>query len=427
MKPFTAILIGTVWPEPRSSAAGFRDQNLLEMLRMRPGARIILASPSKENDFAQEWLTDGYEIVPIEANDSGFDAWIAEVCPDLVIFDRFIMEEQFGWRVREQCPAALRVVDNQDLHFLRRGRMAGLEVDDECLLREIASYLRSDLTLVISHYEFDLLKGKYDIPDRYLMHLPFTYENPAERVQGLKAFGERSGFMMIGNFRHQPNLDAFYYLKNEVWPEIRKLKPDAKIDIFGAYPPKDISQCHSPQDGFFVRGPVEDHHAQFQSHRVSLAPLRIGAGIKGKISDSWFNGTPVITTSIGAEGMVECDSDFPGIIANDSQTFAENAVGVYENDRLWSIYSSSGLRILKSEYGFKKHAQRFWERIEFHRMNIDKLRKEGLMGRILWHSRQQSTKYFSKWIEAKNANVELSDISPNGNLTSDNCKSDLNL
>src|SRR6185437_9590273 len=123
---------------------------------------------------------------------------------------------------------------------------------------------------------------------------------PLERDLG---FSGRNGFCSIGNFRHPPNFDALVWLKSELWPAIRRELPGAVMSCYGAYPTPQAKVLESPADGFWIRGPVDDAVAMLSRHRVALAPLRFGAGIKGKILDSWQAGLPVVTTPIGAEGM----------------------------------------------------------------------------------------------------------------------------
>ena len=161
----TLIVIGYVWPEPDSSAAGMRMMQLLTLYR-EASYRVIFASPADFSSHAINLDDHGIESVTIQLNCSSFDEWVAKQAPDVVMFDRFMMEEQFGWRVEEQCPSALRILDMEDVHCLRDARhkaiKAGRELhpDDwhsDIAYREIAAILRCDLSLVISEYEMQWL------------------------------------------------------------------------------------------------------------------------------------------------------------------------------------------------------------------------------------------------------------------------------
>ena len=161
------LIIGYVWVEPKSSAAGSRMLQLIELFT-KNGYKITFASPAQKNEKAIELSELGVEEVAIELNNTSFDDFISELNPNIVLFDRFMMEEQFGWRVAENCPNALRILDTEDLHFLRKTRHQQLKKGEvfstDALLnstdakREIAAILRCDLSLIISSYEMKLLK-----------------------------------------------------------------------------------------------------------------------------------------------------------------------------------------------------------------------------------------------------------------------------
>ena len=134
------------------------------------------------------------------------------------------MEEQFGWRVQEQCPNAITILDTEDLHSLRKKRKAELNSkpsskNDELELRELASIYRSDLSLIISKFEVDYLLEK-GIPYSQLLYVPFMEDS----IKGNKfvKVGDRMHFITIGSFLHDPNVDGLRYLKKSIWPLIRK-------------------------------------------------------------------------------------------------------------------------------------------------------------------------------------------------------------
>ena len=115
------LCIGFVYPEPKSSAAGSRILQLLKCF-LAANYRIIFASTAKISKHSFDLNFIGIETVEIQLNDSKFDDYVKTLCPSVVLFDRFMTEEQFGWRISEHCPEALRVLDTEDLHFLRKSR-----------------------------------------------------------------------------------------------------------------------------------------------------------------------------------------------------------------------------------------------------------------------------------------------------------------
>lgn len=411
-----ALIIVTVWPEPESSAAGWRVINVIDSLK-EAGYDITVASPSRENDFSERLKLQEVTVKPVAINDLGFDMWIAEAQFDLAILDRFIIEEQFGWRIAEHSPSTIRVLDTEDLHFLRRARQQALaqgksldeifndqiELTTEDACREIASIYRSDLSLILSDHEMDLLKNRFRVDPELLTPFRFCYRDIPETA----SFEQRENFVVIGNFRHPPNADGTLWLKREIWPEIRKhLKArgeKAELHVYGAYPPKDAMNLSSEKEGFIVKGPAENAHETLKRYRVNLAPLRFGAGIKGKISDGWRAGAPVVTTPIGAEGMTlrNENSIFGGLITRSATEFADAAVLLYTNSVEWSQARERGYSVLREYFDYRTNALELRKALNDLAQNLSSRRERNFVGKILQHQSMRSTKYFSKWIELK--------------------------
>jgi len=256
------LIIGAVWVEPNSSAAGKRMLQLIAQFLERD-YKITFASPAQKNEKAIDLISSGISEVAIELNNASFDVFVKELNPTIVLFDRFMMEEQFGWRVAENCPDAIRILDTEDLHFLRKTRQQQLKKGEvftnDALLqsddtkREIASILRCDVSLIISTYEMDLLKSVFKIDEKILYYLPFLLDNIDEnQIKKWLSFEDREHFVFIGNFFHKPNIDAVLTLKNKIWSVIRKQLPKAEIHIYGAYVNQQIQELHNKKEGFIV-------------------------------------------------------------------------------------------------------------------------------------------------------------------------------
>ena len=286
------LVIGYVWPEPNSSAAGSHMMSLLRLFK-RQGWQVTFASPAQRTEHMVDLSQEGITNEAIALNCSSFDTFISELKPDLVMFDRFMMEEQFGWRVEKNCPAALRILDTEDLQCLRNARHEAVkkqrelepqDLSSDLAKREIAAIYRCDLSLIISSHEMTLLAETFNVPGSILHHLPFMIEPKASQQPELN-FNERSHFISIGNFRHAPNWDAVLVL-SQLWPAIRKQCPDAQLHIYGSYPPPKATALNNPKSGFLVKGWADDAFEVMARARVCLAPLRFGAGIKGKFIDA---------------------------------------------------------------------------------------------------------------------------------------------
>ena len=219
----TLLIIGKVWPEPASSAAGSRMMQLIRLFQ-NDGWEITFVSAAAESEHAADLKSKGIGTASIQLNNSSFDRFIQKLTPGAVVFDRFMTEEQFGWRVAEYCPGALRILDTEDLHCLRTARQkawkSGCEFKPELLLneetakREIASILRCDLSLIISEAEMDLLKNLFGIGEELIYYMPFLLD--IKKTEEHPAYDERSGFISIGNFLHEPNWNAVIWLKEEI-------------------------------------------------------------------------------------------------------------------------------------------------------------------------------------------------------------------
>ncbi|WP_271406662.1 glycosyltransferase [Tenacibaculum soleae] len=404
------LIIGYVWVEPKSSAAGSRMLQLIELFA-KNDYKITFASPAHKNEKAIELSELGVEEVTIELNNTSFDDFISELNPNIVLFDRFMMEEQFGWRVAENCPNALRILDTEDLHFLRKTRHQQLKKGEvfstDALLnstdtkREIAAILRCDLSLIISSYEMKLLKEVFKIEERLLYHLPFLLDKIDENViEKWKGFKEREHFVFIGNFFHAPNVDAVLQLK-QIWKLIRKQLPKAKIHIYGAYTTQQINQLHNKKEGFIVKGFAEDAIKVVQNAKVVLAPIRFGAGIKGKLTEAMICGTPSVTTLIGAEGMHD-GFGWNGFIEKDFEVFSNKAIELFTDEKLWKKSQLNGIEIINAIYDKNKIEPFFINQLKKIQENLIEHRQQNFLGSLLQYQTLQATKYMSKWIEAKN-------------------------
>jgi hypothetical protein len=405
------LIIGFVWPEPNSSAAGGRMIQLISLFQQQ-GFQITFASPAQDSDFMTDLCKLGVNKKAIKLNCSSFNVFIKELNPPVVLFDRFMMEEQFGWRVAENCPDALRILDTEDLHCLRLARQKAFKekrefqtqdlLVEEVAKREIASILRCDLSLIISEYEMELLTTAFKIDGSLLYYLLLLLESNAIPDLGkLPSFEERTDFVFIGNFLHEPNWNAVQYLKETIWPLIKKQLPEAVLNVYGAYPSQKVLQLHNVEQGFLIQGRAENANEVVQKARVVLAPLRFGAGIKGKLLEAMQCGTPSVTTSIGAESM-RGDLDWNGFVEDIPELFAEKAVQLYQDENIWLQAQKNGIAIIKQRYLRTLFEKDFATQIEFLVSNIKQHRLNNFMGELLQHHTLRSTKYMAKWIEEKN-------------------------
>lgn len=371
--------------------------------------QITFASTASISERTVNLQAQGISIKNILLNDSSFDEFIKEMNPEIVVFDRYITEEQFGWRVSENCPNALKILDTEDLHFLRKAREEAVKSNkhfSEANLfsvtakRELASILRCDLSLIISEYEMELLQNIFKISTEILYYLPFLVETDSEE-KAISSFEERQNFLAIGNLLHAPNVDSILQLK-EIWPEIRKQLPNTELHIYGAYAPQQILQLNNTKEGFIIKGWAENVETMMKTYRVQLAPLRFGAGLKGKLLDAMRFGLPSITTEVGAEGM-HGELKFGGSITTSNENFINTSIKLYTEKIGWQEARKNGLEIIQKRFHKDLFSEDFKKHIRQLSQNLNTHRQQNFFGQILQHHSLQSTKYLSKWIEVKNS------------------------
>jgi glycosyltransferase involved in cell wall biosynthesis len=408
------VVLGYVWPEPDSSAAGRRMLSLLQLYRQHDW-QIIFASPAEQGPHRFDLGQWQIEEKQIPLNDSAFDDWLSQLQPDVVLFDRFMLEEQFGWRVEAACPQALRLLDSEDLHCLRQARQQAylakrpLQTRDlfsELAQREIAAILRCDLTFTISRAEMLLLTQQFQVPVTQLIYCPFLLEEPL--LAPGPDFAERRHFVSIGNFRHEPNWQSVLWLKQQIWPLIRARLPTAELHIYGAYPPPKATALHAPKQGFFIKGWADNAHQVLQQARVCLAPLQFGAGLKGKFIDAMQTGTPSVTTAIGAEGMCAnsntgeaSSAGFAGLLAESPDELAAAAVLLHQDQNLWQEKQQLGFQVLQQNFARTTLQPAIWQQLETVRQQLPSHRGQHFYGAMLRFHHHRSTRFMGQWIEAK--------------------------
>jgi GT2 family glycosyltransferase/glycosyltransferase involved in cell wall biosynthesis len=257
------------------------------------------------------------------------------------------------------APSARKIFYTVDMHGLRKireaeliGNGATLAEAQEMLARELDLVGRSDVAIVLSEYEASLLreKGRSNV---VVLPLIRDYSKPVDFLP----FEARGDVVFIGGFQHTPNLDAVRWLYDEIWPEVRVLTekeglPPIRLKIVGSKMP-DWIRDEAPPDVEAI-GYVEDLDRIFDRVRLSIAPLRYGAGLKGKIATSLGYGVPTVGTSIAFEGMPSEGLDAIRFSENESRRLAEVIFNLYSSKDRWSKASIAGVTYVKRHYSISK-------------------------------------------------------------------------
>ncbi len=267
-----------------------------------------------------------------------------------VILSRADTAEMFIDDVKQYCTNAKIIFDTVDLHFLREEREAKLTRDkilaDSAAMRktqELALARKADTTLVVSPVELDLFKEEApDVNVNLLSNIHQLYETG-------NSFKERKDILFIGGFEHPPNTDAMLWFLDAIFPIVQKENPDIRLIIIGGHVPEELK--NKANDSIIITGFVGDIKPLFDKIRLSIAPLRYGAGVKGKINSSMSFGVPVVATNIAAEGM-KLVHEKDVLIADEPEEFAREIMRLYFDATLWQALSEAGKQNIEEHFSF---------------------------------------------------------------------------
>jgi glycosyltransferase involved in cell wall biosynthesis/SAM-dependent methyltransferase len=252
--------------------------------------------------------------------------------------------------IRRHAPKAKIILNTSDLHYLRDVREAEIEGSAEKLeaalrwkAQELDIIRRCDHSIVMSDHELDVLSQ--ELPGANIHLVPLMFVDIPGRTGG---FDARRDLLFIGGFPHTPNVDAVVWFCEKIWPSVRARLPEARVHLIGNKPPEQVHAL-AAIDGVNVVGYVEDLKPWFDRTRLSVAPLRYGAGIKGKLGTSLSFGMPSVATSIAVEGMKIRDG-VHALVADDEAAFADQVVRLYTDEALWTRLSDAGLEFVEATY-----------------------------------------------------------------------------
>lgn len=261
---------------------------------------------------------------------------------DTIFFCRHYIAAPYMDKIRIWAPQAHIIFDTVDLHYLREQRKAQLEKSPTQMLaaekikrQELEVIQKSDTTLVVSTVEKDLLA--HDAPGAKVALLSTIHPL---RHSGI-GYTARAGLLFVGGFRHDPNVDAVLWFVAQVWPRVRAQLPEVQLTIVGSHMPSSIGHLADKNNGIIVAGFVEHIDPLIDAARISIAPLRYGAGVKGKINQAMACGVPVVATSVAVEGM-NLIADQEVLVADSPEKFADTIIRLYSDLALWETIAQGG-------------------------------------------------------------------------------------
>ncbi|HSM72339.1 MAG TPA: glycosyltransferase, partial [Anaerolineales bacterium] len=344
MKDLSILVIDVWMPTPDRDSASLRIVNLLSILEQIAGKLTFgVGDPPSWRD-PEKWkssshslqdtlieLLEGHAVIEEHIKQQGQNY-------DVIILSRLIIANRYMAAVRKYAPQAAVIFDTTDLHFLRGFRAAKVtgkvNLMKSALLAkkdELSIVRQADCTLVVSSVEKSILEEECPgIPVHILSNIHTVYGSQ-------QSFFERDGIIFVGSFPHHPNIDGMTYFCEHIHPILKRKMPDVKISIIGSDPPEWLKRAET--DSFIVTDYVPDIAPYLNRCRLSIAPLRYGAGVKGKVLLSMGYGVPVVASSIAAEGIpVENEHDM--LIADTPENFSEAIVELYQNEALWTQMST---------------------------------------------------------------------------------------
>ena len=337
---------------PDADSGSLRMFNLLLMLARR-GAKVTFAAENLQlyEPYSTQLRLAGIEHLGVphvfdleqylDANAYAFD---------VIILSRKHVAEKFMPMVRKAAPAACIVFDTVDLMHLRLERQAALEQSDRLRTEaqqskaiELGLCNQANMVFVVSPVEAKLL-AKHIPPGKIAL-----VSNIHALYPGSTGFAERQGLMFVGGFQHPPNVDAVEFFLDEILPLIHGRLPALEIHIVGSNLPERLRQRGSAR--IHMHGFVPDLTPLYERVRLTVAPLRYGAGVKGKVNQSMAHGVPVVATSPAVEGMhLIHGSDV--LVADSAHDFADAIVQLHENEDLWQRIATGGINNIESHFSF---------------------------------------------------------------------------
>lgn len=350
------LIIDACTPTPDKDSGSVRMFAFMKLLVKR-GVKVVFIPSNLAFDekYTRELQAEGVEALyhPYVSSIENYLKTNGSVF-DCVLLSRVYVANSYMLAVKKYCPQATVIFDTVDLHFIRERRQAEVERDDKKMKAaeeqrelELSFVNQSDITLVVSEIERGVIRDELASENKSSCMPRVEVLSNIHQVCGRNAgYDERRGILFIGGYDHTPNVDAVQYFCETIFPLIRSEEQDIEFYIIGSHVPDEVKALEG--DGVHVVGYVEDIQPYFEKIRLSVAPLRYGAGVKGKINSSMSYGVPVVSTTLGVEGMGLNDDEV--VVADDPASFANAVLNVNGDRELWERLSDGGIKNVERNF-----------------------------------------------------------------------------
>jgi glycosyltransferase involved in cell wall biosynthesis len=314
-------------------------QYLLLFARMGLDVKFFGADGIRHEPYTSVLEQQGVEVLSGRVQGCELEAWLGKYGGDIryAYLLRPYIAGIYMDLVRKHTQAKI-IYNGVDFHYLRELRRYELDGDPATLEsanrfkeQEFALFAKSDVVYTVSEYEKALLDQQ--MPGKRVVAIPtYIYDEPFPLGEN-NGYEERSGMTFVGGFAHQPNTDGILWFTNEIFPLVSRELPEATLTIIGSNPPSEVTALGG--DRIKVTGYVSDEElrAYYSVSRIVVAPIRFGAGVKGKIIEASAHGVPIVTTPIGAEGIIEANEI--AVSADSPERFADHLIDLYRNRERW--------------------------------------------------------------------------------------------
>jgi GT2 family glycosyltransferase len=346
------LIIDAYTPEPDQDSGSLRLRYLFDCFqRLGYGVSFFADNRAYAGQYSSELQRGGVEVI--------YNPWLESLQDffrergadfDLVMICRHYVAVNYLALLQKYCPAARFIFDTVDLHYLREQRLAALE-NSLPLQRVAAQTRRSELavvrqaaaTLVVSPVEQAVLAE--DAPQSRV-HVLSNIHRISARPAG---FADRKDIFFVGGYQHPPNVDAALWFVGSIWPLIQQQVPAMRFHLIGSKAPEKVRALHG--NGVEFHGYVKDLQPWLDGCRLAVAPLRYGAGVKGKVNLSMSQGQPVVATPMAVEGLyAQHGKDV--LIAETAQDFAAAVLRLYQDESLWTRLSEGGQENVRQHFSF---------------------------------------------------------------------------
>jgi len=353
------LIIDSVTPTPDQDAGSLRTFNMIRML-INLESKVTFIP--EDNIAHVGKFTEDLQRLGVECLYYPFLTSVQQYLRasagqfDMIFLERGPVATKYVDIIKKAAPNVPVFFDTHDLHYLRVGRQAEVEKSATLLseskslkVMEYDVMQQSDCTIVVSEFESRIVSE--EAPNVRTEILPLFMETEPLFMP----FEERVGMLFIGGFRHQPNGDAVHHFVEEIWPRIKEEIPHAVFHIIGPDVTPDITALAS--DDILIEGFVSDLRPLFSKCRLSVAPLRFGAGVKGKIGTALAHGLPSVISSIAQEGSGLVDDEHV-LVADRPEEFAEHVIRLYQDKALWTSLSENGVQFIEDNYSLAVNQER---------------------------------------------------------------------